>query len=149
MLCAELMRGGGVGRAAIYRSKQQWPWREEGRPHGSHGEGGGPWRIIDQGGGEEELGRLGGKDKRREGIMPTGAHTAVEAREEQAKESRRSSSWEGNKDFCSRAPGSGGSHLLRTFLSHPPSPVTSRLASVLLLLSSPPPPILTKHIFTA
>jgi len=82
MLCAELMRGGGVGRAAIYRSKQQWPWREEGRPHGSHGEGGGPWRIIDQGGGEE-LGRLGGKDKRREGIMPTGAHTAVEAREEQ------------------------------------------------------------------
>jgi len=83
MLCAELMRGGGVGRAAIYRSKQQWPWREEGRPHGSHGEGGGPWRIIDQGGGEEELGRLGGKDKRREGIMPAGAHTAVEAREEQ------------------------------------------------------------------
>jgi len=32
--------------------------------------------------------------------MPAGAHTAVEAREEQAKESRRSSSWEGNKDFC-------------------------------------------------
>ena len=89
MLCAELMRGGGVGRAAIYRSKQQWPWREEGRPHGSHGEGGGPWRIIDQGGGEEELGRLGGKDKRREGIMPTGAHTAVEAREEPAKESQQ------------------------------------------------------------
>jgi len=29
MLCAELMRGGGVGTAAIYRSKQQWPWREE------------------------------------------------------------------------------------------------------------------------
>ena len=147
MLCAELMRGGGVGRDAIYRSKQQWPWREEGRPHGSHGEGGGPWRIIDQGGGEEELGRLGGKDKRREGIMPAGAHTAVEAREEQAKESQQEQQLGREQRFLS--PGSGGSHLLRTFLSHPPSPVTSRLASVLLLLSSPPPPILTKHIFTA
>jgi len=145
MLCAELMRGGGVGRAAIYRSKQQWPWREEGRPHGSHGEGGGPWRIIDQGGGEEELGRLGGKDKRREGIMPAGAHTAVEAREEQAKESRRSSSWEGNKYFCPL--GVGDLIYSEPFYRIPPlrsrrysAACIALSASVLLLLSSPPPP---------
>jgi hypothetical protein len=82
--------------------------------NGSHGEGGGPWRIIGQGGGEE-LRLAGGKDKRREGIMPAGAHTAVEAREEQAKESQQQLGRE--QRFLS--PGSGGSHLLRTFLSHP------------------------------
>jgi len=67
--------------------------------------------------GGEELGRLGGKDKRRKGIMPAGAHTAVEAREEQAKESQQQQQLGREQRFLS--PGSGGSHLLRTFLSHP------------------------------